>query len=236
MTHFADLTPYGYADRPEPGTRNVGWLGDGPIPPGQRLSEALIERLAQHCVVAVHQMRGYHRCPACDADPVELRVGEERVLLGSAEIRVFDERGDAFAAPNLIHHYVQAHDYRPPDAFLRALTHGPAPFTAAYLASLTRLGHSWRPPHRRLLLTHEAARERVRRALAEATGDAVSLLEEPGTEKHYGWVFRYPSTVGSDTRTAAIVAGFFVSWKTKYFISSTAPAVVLTCRKLSSVR
>jgi len=41
--------------------------------------------------------------------------------LGSAEIRVKGANGVVYGAPNLVYHYVVAHDYLPPAAFIDAV-------------------------------------------------------------------------------------------------------------------
>ncbi len=47
---------------------------------------------------------------------VQSPLGE--FVVGSAEIRVQGPRGDRYAAPDMIIHYVEAHGYRPPDDFV----------------------------------------------------------------------------------------------------------------------
>lgn len=51
-------------------------------------------------------------------------VDAEESILGSAEIRVGLPGGRWYAAPNLVYHYVTAHNYRPPDEFIEAVLHG----------------------------------------------------------------------------------------------------------------
>ncbi|MCX4824617.1 hypothetical protein OG883_33135 [Streptomyces sp. NBC_01142] len=63
------------------------------------------------------QTRGYHFCPWCPARRVGARVDGPR---GSAEIRV-EGNGVAYAAPELIAHYVEVHDYLPPADFVEAV-------------------------------------------------------------------------------------------------------------------
>jgi hypothetical protein len=111
MSFFPDLTPYTYLHSDEPGAVNVGWLdAEHPYPTG-RTSNAFRAKLAKLCERPVQQTRGFHQCPFCK--------GPDRPL-SSAEMRVAG--GDrVYAAPLLVHHYVVAHDYRPPDEFIAAV-------------------------------------------------------------------------------------------------------------------
>ncbi|MEW2400920.1 hypothetical protein [Streptomyces sp. NPDC046862] len=129
MTYYADLTPYTYdSDHwdPEASGRlwqgvpvlNVGWLsGDkgyanGSAPPG--LVEALKSMTRTH---RAQQTRGFHLCPWC---PLLPGAGYADGPRGSAEIRVMG-RGVAYAAPELIAHYVEGHGYLPPADFVAAV-------------------------------------------------------------------------------------------------------------------
>ncbi len=107
--YFPDLTPYQYVPhvRPDENRVNIGWLdADHPFSvsePSLDFLRALL-KLVQH---PVRISRGLHSCPFCgDAEG----TGEIEVL-GSAVI---------YAAPTLIIHYVDAHQYRPPDEFVTA--------------------------------------------------------------------------------------------------------------------
>jgi hypothetical protein len=64
---------------------------------------------------------------------------KQRMNLGSAEIRVFGKRGKIYAAPNMLYHYVTAHQYKPPDEFLHALKESPCPPTDNVLIRLLLL-------------------------------------------------------------------------------------------------
>jgi hypothetical protein len=127
MTYYADLTPYSYLcdrvrapDAPSPGPRelNVGWLDSG-VPhsrgaPPADLAETLQRMRRTH---RARQTRGFHLCPWC-------APGLARPLddcpRGSAEIRVPGD-GVVYAAPELVAHYVEAHEYLPPAEFVRAV-------------------------------------------------------------------------------------------------------------------
>jgi len=102
-------------------------------------------------MISVRPSRGLHACPYCApaiANVVE-RNGS-RVVLGSAEVRVFAPNGTiAFASPNLIYHYVSVHQYAPPEQFIEALKEGPQPNTPEYEQMLNVAQLRWRttPPH-----------------------------------------------------------------------------------------
>ncbi|MET9520042.1 hypothetical protein [Streptomyces sp. NPDC002994] len=140
MTYYADLTPYTY-DTDESTTQeqeaaapvgdsrdfrglpqvNVGWLArvrpyaKGDPPP--QLVETLKQMQRTH---RVQQTRGYHFCPWCAARLLGLLGARDNCPRGSAEIRVIGE-GVVYAAPELIAHYVEAHNYAPPAEFVRAV-------------------------------------------------------------------------------------------------------------------
>ena len=110
MAVFEDLTPYTYWED-LPGTVNIGWLDPArPFPVGPT-DEVFRTKLGMLCERPVKQTRGRYLCHLCSG---EGRPG------GSYEIRVTGN-GRVYAAPSLVHHYVVAHDYRPPDEFVRAV-------------------------------------------------------------------------------------------------------------------
>lgn len=138
--YYPDLSVYRYEqDEADERLVNVGWLdgqheyvrGGGP--------EGLPERLLLFCHRRVNRTRGLHYCEICPpeaAGPIRVQIGDESVLLGSAEIRVFGEDGAVYAAPDLIYHYVTEHRYLPPEAFIEAVLVSPLPGTAEYEALL----------------------------------------------------------------------------------------------------
>jgi len=64
-------------------------------------------------------------------------------MLGGSEIRVFSPRGQIYAAPTLIYHYINTHHYDPPEEFMRALYEGPAAGSREYFERLKGLGLEW---------------------------------------------------------------------------------------------
>ena len=129
--YFDDLTPYSY-DLPKPlaGVLNVGWLDDrypftrGTPPVGfaAALSSWLLHAKA-------NQMRGFQLCRFCRFEgsqleryrQIEIMVEGQKIYLGSAEVWIPSSSGAIFAAPNLILHYVEAHQYLPPTSFIEAV-------------------------------------------------------------------------------------------------------------------
>lgn len=129
--YYPDLSPYAYSSQIADAL-NVGWLDPAHAFPQGPTPDGFAARLADFCAAAhrVNRTQRVHHCALC-APPAA--IGD----LGSAEIRVAGEH-QVFAAPDLIGHYVTAHGYRPPEAFVRAVLEGPAPGSIAWWAALER--------------------------------------------------------------------------------------------------
>lgn len=131
MTFIADLTPYDYYPG-APEALAVGWLDEsehfasGTCPPDVR------NRLRELSAAPVRLMRGIHYCQFCErtAAPPNLLRAEINlfepldVAFGNGEIWITATDGTNYAAPALIAHYVDAHAYLPPTAFVEALRAG----------------------------------------------------------------------------------------------------------------
>jgi len=144
MTYFADLSVYTYtASSQSLLIRNVGWLDAGHSFPTSASTESLLASLWPFCLLSFSPQRGGQNCPFCNRLGVVERDGK-RYVLGCAELRVFDEKGQSgFAAPNLVYHYIETHHYLPPAEFLDALHSGPQPQTDQYRASVAKIGSEW---------------------------------------------------------------------------------------------
>jgi hypothetical protein len=112
VAFFEDLSPYTYFPEKESlEIVNVGWLDRAhPFPTGET-TEEFRAKLGRLCERRHKQTRGFHPCYFCK--------GQERPT-SSAEMRVAGN-GRVYAAPSLVHHYVVAHGYRPPDEFVAAV-------------------------------------------------------------------------------------------------------------------
>lgn len=119
----------------------VGWLqrnepyATGTVPAG--FAEALLPFCFEENIVCI--TRATRPCPLCGerVEPVTVEEGH-RAEPGTGEIRVLGE-DDIFAAPDLIHHYVTVHDYRPPQVFVEAVLRGSPPGSPEHRALIKTL-------------------------------------------------------------------------------------------------
>ncbi|MEV4318087.1 hypothetical protein [Actinocrispum sp. NPDC049592] len=127
MTTYQDLSTYVYGDHdPAATVLNVGWLGGrasfttGDVDAEVRY--ALLEAIVRD---QVNVMRGWHSCELCtEPSPVVVPFEPARdgkLRLGHAEVHVTGADGVVYAAPTLIVHYIDAHNYRPPQQFIDAV-------------------------------------------------------------------------------------------------------------------
>ncbi len=75
----------------------------------------------------VNLFRGAHLCEFCPAPPVVTTPKGLRLIepppgtSGNGEIRVVGSGGRTYVAPVMVLHYIDAHAYRPPQAFIEAV-------------------------------------------------------------------------------------------------------------------
>jgi hypothetical protein len=112
MTYFADLSAHTYTPAEGRNLLNVGWLDSGHAFERGETPAQFREALRRLVAKPVWIHRGKHFCELCPDEPR---------AAGSGQIRVEGERDLWYAAPALIHHYVEAHGYRPPEAFIAAV-------------------------------------------------------------------------------------------------------------------
>jgi len=130
--YFRDLSLYSYSTKsPLPDVLNVGWL-DRSIPFSRgTVPSRFVDQLKKWFRVArVNQMRGIHECNFCRAEqwpplPVKdhpsLTIENRIFALGSKEIWIPGPNGKIFASPALVIHYVEVHEYCPPEEFIAAV-------------------------------------------------------------------------------------------------------------------
>lgn len=148
MTYFEDLSEYAYYGVP-PINRfgkeaAVGWLDHEHDFEKMPATEELLDVIWEYCKVSVGQTRGLYECNLCiPPKAVHASRHGDRLELGSSEIRVFSVRGQIYAAPTLIYHYVHKHDYKPPDEFLCALRETAGPPAEQYFEQLRKFDLKW---------------------------------------------------------------------------------------------
>ncbi|MFE2580119.1 hypothetical protein [Streptomyces sp. NPDC059378] len=104
---------YGLWYRPVYTRLNIGWLEAGRRHSTGAVPTAFVEKLkAVQQVQWMNVCLGVHKCDLCPEG-----VAPE----GNGEVRIPGEPGIAYAAPFLITHYITAHDYCPPQAFIDAV-------------------------------------------------------------------------------------------------------------------
>lgn len=134
MAWFEDLSEWTYLGGDSSRLRAVGWLEAGhpfataPVPPGFVARLEALQRIAWQPIVAA----GPHFCDLC---PKRGAAGSENLWLPSKEQEL------VFVAPELISHYVSAHGYQPPSAFIDAVLACPWSEHAQFEAAVSRL---WR--------------------------------------------------------------------------------------------
>jgi hypothetical protein len=125
---FADLTPYEYGyEMPRSNVLNVGWLSRGHVFPVGPVPGMLVNALRRLAKSPENLYRGYHNCEFCPEPPLVVDSTGRRVIgppgdtMSNGEIRVAGSNGVAYFAPVLVAHYVEVHNYRPPEEFIRAV-------------------------------------------------------------------------------------------------------------------
>lgn len=122
MTYFADLTPYAYGpDDGWTGDLNIGWLAaTKPYAHGSP-PEGFLTALITCAARPVRLYRGMHTCELCGVTGFEFDLEGREVHVGNGELRVRDANGQAYTAPTLVVHYVEAHGYLPPPPFIEGV-------------------------------------------------------------------------------------------------------------------
>jgi hypothetical protein len=138
MSHYADLTPCGYFGVDyAPGLRSIGWLekehpyNRGPVSPEFTTAlKSLLIAPWQPFVFA-----GFHRCRFCritgGPSTFPTITGTE-IQLGGNNLYIPGD-GFLYVAPSTIIHYIDAHEYAPPDEFQIAVLNCPEMRSMPYL-------------------------------------------------------------------------------------------------------
>jgi hypothetical protein len=125
--YFEDLTSYSYYQKkPIEKVKNVGWLDQTKTFSTGKVTGKFLEKLRNliACVnktnVHVNPIRGIHPCNLCGEDLIKIEGKDRPIFLGSSEIWI-PYREDYFAAPSMILHYIEEHNYIPPPEFIESV-------------------------------------------------------------------------------------------------------------------
>jgi hypothetical protein len=148
MTAFEDLSPCTYFGRWEEVLVAVGWLdatrdySRGPV--REEVFAALTRLLVDPWQPAV--LSGHAECSFCrfSKGPSQLRYDGKIVILGANNVFVPAGKAGLFVAPSMIIHYIDAHQYSPPDAFQEAVLRCPEMKSVPYLKEVMATGFKLR--------------------------------------------------------------------------------------------
>lgn len=103
-----------------------GWLDpDADYRTGQ-CPQSVVHGLIDAARKPVQQTRGFHHCALCGtSDASSMGTAYQtpdggNLILGSACLEMQDRERQMWIAPNLVLHYIDAHQYLPPDPILQA--------------------------------------------------------------------------------------------------------------------
>jgi hypothetical protein len=130
--YFPDLSPYTYATKLSfADVLNVGWLDQSmPFSKGATANMFLHKLKSWFRVARVNPMRGIHECNFCRTEQWPLlplhenpsiNVGGRDFFQGNWEMWIPGTAQTIFASPGLIIHYVEVHEYCPPEEFISAV-------------------------------------------------------------------------------------------------------------------
>ena len=114
----------------------IGWIERGNHFPKGRTDNVVLERihaLRDEFRTAFPSIvfRGLHACSLCSAG------NAGGATLDQSHINLFiPHRGFVFVAPARVDHYIQAHEYLPPESFAEALLACPSPLSPEYRSAI----------------------------------------------------------------------------------------------------
>jgi hypothetical protein len=133
MAFYEDLSPYNYNHHSKK-ELNIGWLQKNqPFISGESPTGFIDKlNLYLHSDFTLFHCLGDHDCEFCN-----------ECESACCEIRVVSVDGKIYAAPELIKHYIEVHNYLPPQEFIDAVMNGPAPGSEEYSNIIKRMPETW---------------------------------------------------------------------------------------------
>jgi hypothetical protein len=206
MTHYPDLTPCAYLGPEYAGAcRWVGWLAAERDYPKGRLTpreHAALNRLSQK-PFPVSMTFGRHQCEFCG-----LPLSTSDLFLPSGT--------KLLVAPGGILHYVEVHDYLPPQQFRRAVLECPAMDSRAYIDAL--LTTDWAPVARKevdaLEISLEAVLDREHRWYIGTLHESTTENEDGPATSHNG----HTALTRLQKQEGYVIILVFVIWLPVYLV------------------
>lgn len=167
MSYYEDLTPYNYHHYSVK-ELNVGWLekehefNTGNVP------EGFLDRLKTISNKPMFQTRGFQLCHFCKEQIVDNKI---KCATSSNEIRIVSADGKIYASPMMIIHYVESHNYLPPQEFVDAVMNGPLPGSNEYDDVIKRMPESWE--RRKPDINDEDYEEKMRREMVNKMSEEI---------------------------------------------------------------
>lgn len=132
LNYYEDMSPYQYEmSSPATEVKNVGWLDKAhPFTKGEvksnvldKLRGLIFSSKGSSCNIIVNKLRGSYECPVCGEYGLKIADEQREFSLGSAEIWIPDSTAHDhyFATFGLIIHYIEAHNYQPPQEFIDSI-------------------------------------------------------------------------------------------------------------------
>ena len=137
MTYFPDLAPCTYYGEERSHRRlSVGWLELGHEYSRGPVSPEVLERLRDMMNYATGMSLGSHFCEFCLGHTYQPATAG--VASGSVTLSVPRARGGVYETPELVIHYIEAHNYQPPTEFCEAVLACPPPWSDEYFLAIQR--------------------------------------------------------------------------------------------------
>lgn len=142
MTYFKDLTPLAGSPLESSACLAAGWLEPEYAYPQGPLQPFVVERLIELLVDPWQPFAdmGTHDCGFCrlTGGPCQFTYGNTSIQMKVNNLFVPSEQ-HVFVAPSLILHYMDAHQYCPPQEFQEAVLACPPMRSVAYLKAIRKI-------------------------------------------------------------------------------------------------
>jgi hypothetical protein len=117
-----------YLKTPVDSVKNIGWLDSNRKYSVGKVAPDFLPKLGSiiigtaKCNAQVNRMRSTSPCRLSDCDIQEIECHGSKECLGASEVWVpLGDNGMFYAAPSMVYHYIEEHDYLPPEGFISAV-------------------------------------------------------------------------------------------------------------------